>query len=128
LGDSSAILGKSARRLWNQLGESSSFEGRVEIAEHFLISYASRARTLGTIAAVADYVFRQHGAVNVTTLANQGFTSVRQFERQFRQEIGASPKVFARIARFQAALDAKVAAPNRSQLRLLRPDAHDPRL
>jgi transcriptional regulator GlxA family with amidase domain len=41
---------------------------------------------------------------------------LRQFERDFRREVGASPKVFARIARFQAALDAKIAAPKRSWL------------
>jgi transcriptional regulator GlxA family with amidase domain len=41
---------------------------------------------------------------------------LRQFERQFRRETGASPKVFARIARFQAALDAKLASPRRTWL------------
>jgi transcriptional regulator GlxA family with amidase domain len=41
---------------------------------------------------------------------------LRQFEREFHREIGASPKVFARIARFQSALDAKVSAPKRTWL------------
>ena len=41
---------------------------------------------------------------------------MRQFERDFKREMGLSPKAFSRIARFQAALDAKVAQPARTWL------------
>ena len=36
---------------------------------------------------------------------------IRQFERRFRYEIGIPPKLYARIARFEAALRRKAAAP-----------------
>jgi transcriptional regulator GlxA family with amidase domain len=39
---------------------------------------------------------------------------LRQFERNFDLETGASPKAFARVARFQATLDGKVVSPERS--------------
>jgi len=41
---------------------------------------------------------------------------LRQFERRFHEETGVPPKVFARVARFQAALDAKLASPERTWL------------
>ena len=77
---------------------------------------AARIQARGMITAAADYIFRQHGAVRIADVANRGSTGLRQFEREFRQEVGAPPKLFARIARFQAALDAKVAAPQRTWL------------
>ena len=40
--------------------------------------------------------------------------SVRQYERRFLDEIGITPKLFARITRYQMAMDAKVATPARS--------------
>jgi transcriptional regulator GlxA family with amidase domain len=42
--------------------------------------------------------------------------SPRQLERRFAREIGVPPKSYARIARFQTALDAKLANPRRTWL------------
>lgn len=115
-GDSESLLGHSIRALWNRLGETCSFEERVGIAEAFLMHHAARARAGSTIVAAAEHIFRRHGAVKVADLARQCSIGTRQFEREFRLQTGASPKTFARIARFQAALDAKVAAPQRTWL------------
>jgi transcriptional regulator GlxA family with amidase domain len=49
-------------------------------------------------------------------MAGLASLSVRQFERQFEKELGMPPKRFARIARFQFALDAKLVDPSRSWL------------
>lgn len=43
---------------------------------------------------------------------------LRQFERLFQRGTGASPKIFARVARFHAAVDAKIASPNRTWLNI----------
>lgn len=115
-GDAEGMVGRSIRALWNRLGETSSFEDRVLIAEEFLMYRATRARSGSTMMAVAEYIFHRHGAVSVADLAYECSIGVRQFEREFRRQTGASPKTFARIARFQAALDAKVAAPQRTWL------------
>jgi AraC-like DNA-binding protein len=117
-GDSEGVVGHSVRALWNRLGETSSFEERVVIAEEFLMYYAARAKSGSTIATVAEYIFHQHGAVHIPDLARDCWTGVRQFEREFRRQTGASPKTFARVARFQAALDAKVSAPQRTWLNI----------
>jgi transcriptional regulator GlxA family with amidase domain len=68
------------------------------------------------IMAAAEYVFRSRGTVKIADLADEYSTGMRQFEREFYRQIGTSPKTFARIARFQAALDAKVATPQRTWL------------
>src|SRR3982074_223077 len=40
--------------------------------------------------------------------------SLRQYERRFATEIGITPRLFARMIRFQVALDAKRMSPERS--------------
>ncbi len=114
--DATFVMGPCMRALWNRLGESSSFEDRVVIVEEFLQKRLASAGALDRMAAAATYLFRRHGAIRIPKLARRDSMGLRQFERRFQQETGASPKVFARVARFQAALDAKLASPARTWL------------
>ena len=64
----------------------------------------------------AEIIFRRKGAIRIDELADYSALSVRQFERRFTADIGMSPKLFARISRFQMALDAKRLEPDHSWL------------
>jgi len=114
--DVTAITGPRMRALWNRMGETSSFDERVEIIEEYLLERVTRASTHNKMTSAANYIFRRHGAVKIPALASRYSLGVRQFERAFERETGISPKVFARIARFQAALDAKLISPHRTWL------------
>ena len=115
--DAAAITGASMTALWNRLGEVSSFERRVAIAEEFLLNCTTiRKAPQHNMVAAAMYLFREYGNVRIATLGRRDSLSLRQFERLFHRETGMSPKVFARVARFQAALDAKLADPMRTWL------------
>lgn len=114
--DGTALGGSTMRALWNRLGEVSAFESRVSIVEEFLLDRVSRVSAQKEIAAVATYIFSQRGAVRIAELASAHSLSLRQFERNFEREIGVSPKTFARVARFQSALDAKLVSPCRTWL------------
>ena len=48
-------------------------------------------------------IIDDRGLVNVRSLAREYFFSDRQFERKFKEFSGFSPKLYARINRFQAA-------------------------
>lgn len=114
--DGVGVMGNSIRGLWNRLGECCSFAQRVQVAETFFLRRGAQAHTQNTIAAAASFLFRIHGAIRISYLAQQVSSGMRQFERDFKREMGLSPKTFSRIARFQAALDAKVAQPARTWL------------
>jgi AraC-like DNA-binding protein len=116
LHDATSVIGQCMRDLWNRLGESSSFDHKVGIAEEFLLRRALTAKSPGRIAVAATYLFRHHGAVDIAKLARREAVGLRQFERRFQEETGAAPKLFARVARFQAAVDAKLASPRRTWL------------
>jgi len=114
--DASSVVGPCLTALWNRLGETSSFQQRVVIVEEFLLGCTICKAPHDRIAIAASYLFRQHGSVRISTLDRRDSLSLRQFERLFHRETGVSPKAFARVARFQAAIDAKLARPRRTWL------------
>jgi AraC-like DNA-binding protein len=116
--DATTVADSSLRELWNRLGEVSLFESRVLIMEKYLIDRVPRACLRSEITASANFIFRERGAVGIAALASAHSLGLRQFERRFEQEMGVSPKSFARIARFQFALDAKLVSPQRTWLNI----------
>src|SRR5580658_741205 len=54
------------------------------------------------------------GNVRIPGLAREAGLSMRQFERCFAQQVGVHPKLFARIVRFEAALDSKARSSGKS--------------
>lgn len=51
-------------------------------------------------------VQNQKGNIKVTTLAQKHGTTVRQLERNFRSQVGLSPKAFINLVRYQQAMKA----------------------
>ena len=99
----------------DRAAECVTFEERVRVIEGFLIEMAARAAGKETMLAVAERVFSLRGVVSsVSELAGKTGLGVRQFERQFLRTVGMPPKLYARIARFQSALDMKIASPERA--------------
>ncbi len=109
------VLGSGVDALWSLLAHATSFEQRVRLSETYLLRLLHDAEPT-TIAHIAMLTFRGHGRLNVAEMAGLASLSIRQFERQFERELGMPPKRFARIARFQFALDSKLVDPARSWL------------
>jgi len=58
-----------------------------------------------------ELLYNTQGRIRISTLAAECFLSLRQFERRFKQCIGVSPKVFARLLRFEALLGSLIQGP-----------------
>lgn len=108
------VLGKAISELHQKLGDACSFEERVQIANQFIFSYSLRAAPPDRIELLANEITRNHGACRMDCLAHQAGLSVRNFQRMFWQQIGLSPKLYARIVRFESALKIKVLFPGKS--------------
>lgn len=116
--DATSVMGAGVHALWNALGETALFEERVALTENFLRQRLSRTSDPCRMTATAQYIFQIKSAIRISSLAQQQALSLRQFEREFQRTIGTRAKSFARVARFQAALDAKLAAPHRTWLEI----------
>jgi AraC-like DNA-binding protein len=114
--EGSSVFGHGVQELWLKLAERSTFLERVRVAEEYLLPFALHALVRTPIMLSAQHIIRRMGATRIDEVANHTALSLRQFERRFADEIGLRPKLFARITRFQIALDVKRVAPHRSWL------------
>jgi AraC-like DNA-binding protein len=110
------VLGKQVRELWQLLAEGKSFDCRVNTAERFLSSALARASDRTRIMDTAHYIIHSEPSSPVSELARATGLSLRQYERRFIADVGMSPKLYARIARYQMALDLKLRRPDRAWL------------
>jgi AraC-like DNA-binding protein len=78
-------------------------EHRIGALEQWLLDLACPPPRRDVEAAVAA-VLRSGGRTSIESLSLLTGTGVRQLERQFRDDVGLSPKVFSRIVRLQSAL------------------------
>jgi hypothetical protein len=116
--DPAPLHGTQIREIWNRMGEETAFEKRVAIIEAFLMKRISAAAGINKLHVAIAYILRRKGNVSISKLGIPGILNLRQLERLFRTEVGMSPKTFARVARFQTALDARLANPARTWLEI----------
>ncbi|WP_375383285.1 helix-turn-helix domain-containing protein [uncultured Sphingomonas sp.] len=115
--DASALFCTQAiADLHDELAGASGLEARARIADRFLLArWMRRAPSAGTrlVAAALAHMRRWPGVDRTETLAARSGLSDRQFRRLFGEQVGIAPKRYARILRFEAAVAARAAAPDR---------------
>ena len=98
-------FGAAGSSLAEELGNATAGAERVEIASRFLLRRlgGGLARTARPSRPVAAAVRRMlgPGRVSISALARDSGWSVRQLERRFLSETGLTPRLLARIVRFQ---------------------------
>ena len=112
--DAHSVLGTFITTLREHLGNAPSAEDRVRIADQSLLRCSQRSLDADGISAAAHRIVLSDGRAAIPSLASQTGLSTRQFERRFVQQVGMRPKLYARIARFEAALDAKARCETKS--------------
>jgi AraC-like DNA-binding protein len=112
--DADYVLGPVVSQFEAMLASGGDFGERVQAADNFLSDYALDARPLDQIGSAARQILIARGSSRISDVARDAGLSVRQLERRFHQQIGIHPKQYARIIRFEAALDTKARVPIRS--------------
>jgi AraC-like DNA-binding protein len=105
------VLGQRIDELYGRLGEVSAFHDRVHVADGFLTALRPATASVSAIVRTARAMIRNNGSVRISEIAHQTGLGLRQFERRFDQEIGVSPRLYARIIRFEAALQRRAVSP-----------------
>jgi AraC-like DNA-binding protein len=111
-------MGPKFPRIEDELGEISDFAERIEVIEERLIRLIGGNRTPNPVATAANSLFASNGIHHVSAMASVSGLSPRQFERRFLAQVGVPPKLYARIIRFNAALDQKLRSPGREWSRI----------
>ena len=116
--DAYGVIGARLPRMEDELACAPGFGKRVEVAERCLIGMLDGHADPDPIAFAANVLFRQGGLQGVSAMAAEVNLSPRQFERRFLAQVGIPPKLYARIIRFNAALDSKLRSPGYSWTRV----------
>jgi AraC-like DNA-binding protein len=107
------VFGPWITELWLKLAECETFCERIQVATETLLPFAEHASPPTRTMAAAQNLFQTNFGTRIQQLAHESCMSVRTYERKFLGEMGISPKLFARLRRFQMALDRKRALGNR---------------
>jgi AraC-like DNA-binding protein len=96
-----SLLGQDGKDITEQmLGAKNNFE-RLAFINRFLEIRIQEFKRPEIVHAAQD-IYRKNGVVNVLHLASQASFSQRQFERNFKEQTGFTPKTFSRIVRFKS--------------------------
>lgn len=102
-----SVLGGFIANVRERMGNERSFAERVRLVDELLLHQSIRSPRFDGISTAAHRIIQTGGRVELAALANSVGLGIRQFERRFIQQVGMRPKLFARIARFEAALESK---------------------
>ena len=116
--DARAVIGPEISTLEHELGDARGFAERIQVIERRLIGMLRDQGRPDPVAIAANRLFASHGIQRISAMATDSGLSTRQFERRFLAQVGLPPKLYARIIRFNAALDHKLRYPTRPWSRI----------
>lgn len=96
----------AAERLEQEMHQAESTAARVEIIEQFLMDRLHRNATLDNLVkTTVDALMATNGNRSIQHILKDNLTQRRKLERDFRKQIGISPKQLGRVLRLQTALN-----------------------
>ena len=101
------VFGRWIQEFWMRLAECRSFPDRVSIADQLLLPFALNAAPLTKTLRAGEMLLHAPASSSIERIAFDAALTVRTFGRTFSAEMGIAPKLFARVARFQRAIDLK---------------------
>lgn len=101
------LAGGQGIPMLEQFGECISIESKLKILTSFISKQVDRnnKRETALLPYVVSKIIQSKGIVSIKDLRLEVGLTERTFERKFLQSVGIPPRLFARICRFQAALN-----------------------
>lgn len=108
------VLKEETTRLEDAFARADSFEEKLTLAEAFFVKRLQKTKQhydFARIRSCVNHITRERGIFGVKDLASSACLSRKQLERVFSERIGASPRQFMKIIRFQSAIEYKARNP-----------------
>lgn len=103
--DLADLVGRASNELAHRCADASTAEDRVRSATRWISERVAHAHGLDRpVAWAVARIMRSHGNVAIASLPDQTGVSKKTLTKAFREQVGVTPKVYARIMRFQRAL------------------------
>ncbi|MRI01659.1 helix-turn-helix domain-containing protein [Kriegella sp. EG-1] len=96
---------KTAKELEQKIIHATDSKQRIEIIEGFLLDMLNDKTTIDIIVKqTVEALLSSNGAESITTILKKDLSKRRQLERNFKKQIGVSPKQLGKVIRLQTAL------------------------
>ena len=108
--DAQIIVGETVNILLDQLQGTSLLTEMANFADNFLFSFLRRlklTRLDNCISAISNKLYLSRGSLSVKDCCNMANMSMRNFERNFKEQLGVSPKEYAKLLRYENAIRSK---------------------
>ena len=113
LGDVDALFSRDILHLHEQILEAKSYKDMFRLTELYLLTRLQKVRIKGpALEKAAGYMLNRPENYSIKELAYHSNMSLKTFERRFIEQVGLCPKLFARIRRFNHAMDLKTYQPD----------------
>lgn len=115
--NSEDVFGKNIHLLHEQLHQSKNIQQMALCAENFLLSFLAKSKVadpFNRINCSSCLILHHAGNINIEQLARHVNMSLRRFEINFNAQVGVSPKLFARMTRFNQATNLKLMRPKKN--------------
>lgn len=100
--DACDVIGRAVSVVHEQLCAAKDAVAMAEIADRYLFSRLT-GDEFHPVHGMVECLDSSHGSANLCQLAERSGLSVRQIERKFLEQVGITPKLYARLARFRNA-------------------------
>jgi len=111
------VFSKEIRFVNEQLNTANSYGELLAIVESYLLKLISQSKKKAHgVETAAEILLKGEGQSSLSWLAKETCLCFKQFERKFKERMGVSPSLFARIARFDTAFKTKNAHPQKDWL------------
>lgn len=106
--DAQTVFSKEIKYVNDKINDCKTFLQMIEVVEAFLLNEIKRKIIkIHSLDVATSQLFRSNLIPSVDILAKNAFQSTRQFERNFKQRMGISPKYFLKVMRFENAFRMK---------------------
>jgi len=96
---------KTANELERKIINATNSSERIEIIENFLLDKLNEKTTIDNIVKTTiDALLETNGSASISTILKEDLSKRRQLERNFKKQIGVSPKQLGKVIRLQTAL------------------------
>jgi AraC-like DNA-binding protein len=109
-----SVLGPFVSNLEQRLSNCRTIDERSHVADQFFTQRIPAICDTDGVSAAANQILLRGGSASISALADSTGLSMRQFQRGFANQVGMPPKLYSRIARFEAALDSKARSTTKS--------------
>ena len=111
--DASLILGRDINEVQERLAALDSYDAMFEILNNYFIQKVKQFQNnIQPVDKIGFMIFNNPQGFNLEKTAGNACLSFRQFEKRFAQQVGLTPKYFARVCRFYQAYELKELRPN----------------